>query len=304
MATLEKIRNKSVLLFVIIIVALLAFILGDFLTSGRTYFGHPTTVAKAGAATVEYQDYNNRLSQASEQLMSGEVKIAWKVTVTLKPSVLNASDFPEIKVTIAVVTLEDTLTAAVRAATPMNATLKDSDKVLLGEAIVGAIAEGEAADTFDVYLKADTLKTITPDDNLSPEFEVALIKWWNGDAGTVEDGIRTVTNSSKQPNATVVYNPNADVSSGEPLVETDSTQGGRAKYTYRSILTDLFLDHASRNLQNATSGYMAGYTIDSTWYIVEIPVSSAKDNSFTDTTGDKTFNIHVVSADLWPTDGE
>ena len=70
MATLEKIRNKSVLLFVIIIVALLAFILGDFLTSGRTYFGHPTTVAKAGAATVEYQDYNNRLSQASEQLRS------------------------------------------------------------------------------------------------------------------------------------------------------------------------------------------------------------------------------------------
>ena len=33
MATLEKIRNKSVLLFVIIVVALLAFILGDFLTS-------------------------------------------------------------------------------------------------------------------------------------------------------------------------------------------------------------------------------------------------------------------------------
>ena len=43
MATLEKIRSKSVLLFVIIIVALLAFILGDFLTSGRTYFGSGTT---------------------------------------------------------------------------------------------------------------------------------------------------------------------------------------------------------------------------------------------------------------------
>ncbi|MCM1067524.1 MAG: SurA N-terminal domain-containing protein [Muribaculaceae bacterium] len=68
MATLEKIRNKSVLLFIIIIVALLAFILGDFLTSGRTYFGHPTTVAKAGGATVEYQDYQNRLAQAGEQL--------------------------------------------------------------------------------------------------------------------------------------------------------------------------------------------------------------------------------------------
>ena len=68
MATLEKIRNKSVLLFIIIIVALLAFILGDFLTSGRTYFGHPTTVAKAGGVTVEYQDYQNRLAQAGEQL--------------------------------------------------------------------------------------------------------------------------------------------------------------------------------------------------------------------------------------------
>lgn len=68
MATLQKIRNKSVLLFVIIIVALLAFILGDFLTSGRTYFGHPTTVAKAGGATVEYQDYQQRLARAGEQL--------------------------------------------------------------------------------------------------------------------------------------------------------------------------------------------------------------------------------------------
>ncbi|MDE6311603.1 MAG: SurA N-terminal domain-containing protein [Muribaculaceae bacterium] len=67
MATLEKIRNKSVLLFVIIIVALLAFILGDFLTSGRTYFSDPTTVAKAGGQKVEYQEYQDRLSRLSEQ---------------------------------------------------------------------------------------------------------------------------------------------------------------------------------------------------------------------------------------------
>ena len=67
MATLEKIRNKSVLLFVIIIVALLAFILGDFLTSGRTYFGSPTTVAKAGDVSVDYQAYQNRISEISEQ---------------------------------------------------------------------------------------------------------------------------------------------------------------------------------------------------------------------------------------------
>ena len=67
MATLEKIRSKSVLLFVIIIVALLAFILGDFLTSGRTYFGGGTTVAKAGNAKVDYHEYQNRLNLVSEQ---------------------------------------------------------------------------------------------------------------------------------------------------------------------------------------------------------------------------------------------
>lgn len=66
MATLEKIRNKSVLLFVIIIVALLAFILGDFLTSGQTYFGSRDTVAKVGDVTVKYNEYQNQISQLSE----------------------------------------------------------------------------------------------------------------------------------------------------------------------------------------------------------------------------------------------
>ena len=67
MATLEKIRSKSVLLFIIIIVALLAFILGDFLTSGRTYFGTGTTVAQAGSAKVDYTDYQNRVNSLAEQ---------------------------------------------------------------------------------------------------------------------------------------------------------------------------------------------------------------------------------------------
>ncbi|MCM1441401.1 MAG: SurA N-terminal domain-containing protein [Roseburia sp.] len=67
MATLEKIRNKSVLLFVIIIVALLAFILGDFLNSGQTYFGSGTTVAKAGGVSVQYPEYQNRMTEISEQ---------------------------------------------------------------------------------------------------------------------------------------------------------------------------------------------------------------------------------------------
>ena len=57
MAVLEKIRSKSVLLFTIIIVALLAFILGDFFNSGRSLFGPGDTVAKANGAKVKLQDY-------------------------------------------------------------------------------------------------------------------------------------------------------------------------------------------------------------------------------------------------------
>ncbi len=72
MATLEKIRSKSVLLFVIIIVALLAFILGDFLTSGRTYFGAGSTIARAGDAKVDYIDYQNRFNLVSEQQRGGQ----------------------------------------------------------------------------------------------------------------------------------------------------------------------------------------------------------------------------------------
>ncbi len=67
MATLEKIRSKSVLLFIIIIVALLAFILGDFLNSGQTYFGNGTTVAKAGGVSVQYNDYQNRINELSNR---------------------------------------------------------------------------------------------------------------------------------------------------------------------------------------------------------------------------------------------
>ena len=38
MATLEKIRSKGIFLLVIVGLALLAFLLGDFLNSGSTFF--------------------------------------------------------------------------------------------------------------------------------------------------------------------------------------------------------------------------------------------------------------------------
>ena len=67
MATLEKIRSKSVLLIVIIGVALLAFIIGDFFTSGRTLFGTGTTVAKVDGHSLDVMDFQKRMEQHNQQ---------------------------------------------------------------------------------------------------------------------------------------------------------------------------------------------------------------------------------------------
>ncbi len=75
MATLEKIRSKSVLLLVIIGVGLLAFILGDFFTSGRTLFGSGTTVAKVDGKSIEIHDFQNRVQQASQQIQQSGQKV-------------------------------------------------------------------------------------------------------------------------------------------------------------------------------------------------------------------------------------
>ena len=70
MATLEKIRSKSILLFTVIIVALLAFILGDFFNSGRSLFGNGTTVAKIGDNEIDVQLYQQRLNEANQQMQA------------------------------------------------------------------------------------------------------------------------------------------------------------------------------------------------------------------------------------------
>lgn len=73
MATLEKIRSKSVMLFTIIIVALLAFILGDFFTSGRSFFGVGDTVAKANGAKVKYSDYQEMQQKVDEMYKDQQI---------------------------------------------------------------------------------------------------------------------------------------------------------------------------------------------------------------------------------------
>ena len=68
MATLEKIRSKSVLLIVVIGVALLAFIIGDAITNSRNLFGDQTVVAKVGGTKIEYNDYVRKREELNSQL--------------------------------------------------------------------------------------------------------------------------------------------------------------------------------------------------------------------------------------------
>ena len=68
MATLEKIRSKSVLLIVVIGVALLAFIIGDAITNSRNLFGDQTTVAKVGGTKIDYTDYARKREELNNQL--------------------------------------------------------------------------------------------------------------------------------------------------------------------------------------------------------------------------------------------
>lgn len=75
MATLEKIRSKSVMLFTVIIIALLAFILGDFLSSGRNFFGPGDTVASANGVDVKFDEYQKKTQDLSSQFQAQGRKI-------------------------------------------------------------------------------------------------------------------------------------------------------------------------------------------------------------------------------------
>lgn len=67
MATLEKIRNKAGLLVLVVGVALFAFIIGDFLNSGSTYFRQSQErIAEINGTNVHYQDYQQRIDGMAE----------------------------------------------------------------------------------------------------------------------------------------------------------------------------------------------------------------------------------------------
>ena len=67
MATLEKIRNRAGLLIAVIGLALLAFILGDALNSGSTFWRQSQEVAfNVNGEKVGYLDYQKRIDEMVE----------------------------------------------------------------------------------------------------------------------------------------------------------------------------------------------------------------------------------------------
>lgn len=65
MATLEKIRNKAGLLVTVVGIALFAFIIGDFLTSGSTFFRKSKEkVVTVDGQSVDIQDFEKELDMA------------------------------------------------------------------------------------------------------------------------------------------------------------------------------------------------------------------------------------------------
>ena len=64
MAALQSIRNHGTILLIVVGVAMLAFILGDFLSSGSTIFNrNRDKVATIAGHKVSYEEYNNAIEQ-------------------------------------------------------------------------------------------------------------------------------------------------------------------------------------------------------------------------------------------------
>lgn len=71
MATLEKIRSKAALLVVVIGLALLAFIIGDFLNSGQSFFMmNQNKVATVNGTSIGVEKYQERVNARTEQMQN------------------------------------------------------------------------------------------------------------------------------------------------------------------------------------------------------------------------------------------
>ncbi|MFA7492464.1 MAG: peptidylprolyl isomerase [Proteiniphilum sp.] len=87
MATLQKIRDKGTLLVIIVGLALLAFVLGDLLTSGRTLFGRAQDKAfVVNREVISTQRYADKIGQFEEfqKMVSGQSSLDENVSSQIR----------------------------------------------------------------------------------------------------------------------------------------------------------------------------------------------------------------------------
>ena len=90
MATLQRIRSHGVLLLVVVGLALLAFIVGDFLNSGSTYMSESkANVAEINGDNIKVVDYMTAIDQLTEvyKIEFGESNITEEMTEQIRQSV-------------------------------------------------------------------------------------------------------------------------------------------------------------------------------------------------------------------------
>ena len=90
MATLQRLRSWSVLLFIVVGLALLAFILGDFLTSGSSLFQQEQqNIIKVNSRTVTYKDYEARIQELEDiyKMQSGQSNLGEEIRAQIRESV-------------------------------------------------------------------------------------------------------------------------------------------------------------------------------------------------------------------------
>ena len=90
MATLEKIRSKGVLLVVVVGLALLAFIVGDFLNSGSSYFNQSREiVAEIAGEDINIKEYTAAIDQMTEvyKIETGKSELGEEIMTQLRASV-------------------------------------------------------------------------------------------------------------------------------------------------------------------------------------------------------------------------
>jgi peptidyl-prolyl cis-trans isomerase D len=116
MATLEKIRNKSGLLIVVIGVALFAFIIGDFLNSSSSIMSN-RAIAEVGGTEIDVMDFQNRYDKVAQQYQQQNTKQDY---AALQQQVLNQM-------------MQETIINEELEALGINVTDKELSAAMLGE---------------------------------------------------------------------------------------------------------------------------------------------------------------------------